>query len=120
MWITNSGYANWFFLLARTDPNKDAGKLHFSLPPPKKKGEEKNGAKNYIYLNFFLLLAGSGFTGFIVDGNTPGIKVGRKEVNIALSIQKHSHNIFFFRKTLNFFFVSPKRERERKRRKYVI
>jgi len=26
MWITNSGYANWFFVLAKTDPNAKAGK----------------------------------------------------------------------------------------------
>ncbi|GAB6031526.1 hypothetical protein CHUAL_009295 [Chamberlinius hualienensis] len=51
MWITNSGVANWYFVLARTnqDPNAPASKS---------------------------------FTGFIVDRNTPGITVGRKELNM--------------------------------------
>jgi acyl-CoA dehydrogenase len=25
MWITGSGYANWYFVLAKTDPNASAG-----------------------------------------------------------------------------------------------
>ncbi|GAB5592665.1 hypothetical protein Unana1_07565 [Umbelopsis nana] len=49
MWITNAGYANWFFVLARTDANAPTGKA---------------------------------FTGFIVDADTPGIQVGRKEINM--------------------------------------
>lgn len=49
MWITNGGVADWYFVLAKTDPNASAGKA---------------------------------FTGFIVDANTPGITVGRKEINI--------------------------------------
>jgi len=49
MWITNGGVANWYFVLAKTDPNASAGK---------------------------------GFTGFIVDADTPGITPGRKEVNL--------------------------------------
>jgi len=49
MWITNAGHANWFFVLAKTDP--DAG-------------------------------AGSAFTGFLVDADTPGISVGKKEINM--------------------------------------
>ncbi|KAI9033815.1 acyl-CoA dehydrogenase/oxidase [Phycomyces nitens] len=49
MWITNSGYANWFFVLARTDADASTGKA---------------------------------FTGFIVDADTPGIQVGRKEINM--------------------------------------
>lgn len=49
MWITNGGVANWYFLLARTDPD---------APP------------------------GKGFTGFIVDRDSPGITVGRKEWNM--------------------------------------
>ena len=49
MWITNGGVANWFFVLAKTDPTKNAG---------------------------------SAFTGFIVDADTPGITVGRKEINM--------------------------------------
>ncbi|CAG8474342.1 9062_t:CDS:2 [Racocetra persica] len=49
MWITNGGKANWYFVLARTDPNAKPG---------------------------------SAFTGFIVDANTPGITVGRKEINM--------------------------------------
>lgn len=49
MWITNGGVADWFFVLARTDPGASTG---------------------------------SAFTGFIVDANTPGITVGRKEINL--------------------------------------
>lgn len=49
MWITNAGYANWFFLLTRTDPNASAGRA---------------------------------FTAFIVDRDTPGVTVGRKEWNM--------------------------------------
>ncbi|KAI9350839.1 acyl-CoA dehydrogenase/oxidase [Obelidium mucronatum] len=49
MWITNGGKANWYFVLAKTDPNANAGKA---------------------------------FTGFIVDGNAPGITVGKKELNM--------------------------------------
>jgi acyl-CoA dehydrogenase len=51
MWITNGGKANWFFVLARTNPD------------PK-------------------VSAGKAFTGFIVDASSPGIVVGRKEVNM--------------------------------------
>ncbi|CAE7938034.1 ACADM, partial [Symbiodinium sp. KB8] len=49
MWITNGGMANWYFVLAKTNP--DAG-------------------------------TGSAFTGFIVDRDTPGITVGKKEINM--------------------------------------
>ncbi|KAG9018935.1 hypothetical protein FRB90_008128 [Tulasnella sp. 427] len=49
MWITNSGHANWFFVLAKSDP---AAKPHSSM------------------------------TGFVVDANTPGIVVGKKEINM--------------------------------------
>ena len=48
MWITNGGVANWFFVLAKTDPK--AG--------------------------------GRGMTGFIVDGDSAGITIGRKEINM--------------------------------------
>jgi acyl-CoA dehydrogenase len=48
MWITNAGKANWFFVLAKTDPS--AGNR--------------------------------GMTGFIVDADSPGITVGRKEWNM--------------------------------------
>lgn len=48
MWITNAGKANWFFVLAKTDP--DAGHR--------------------------------GMTGFIVDADSPGITVGKKEWNM--------------------------------------
>uniref|UniRef100_A0A7S1CN11 Medium-chain specific acyl-CoA dehydrogenase, mitochondrial n=1 Tax=Bicosoecida sp. CB-2014 TaxID=1486930 RepID=A0A7S1CN11_9STRA len=51
MWITNAGLANWFFVLARTDPDPKAP-------------------------------AGKAFTGFIVDADTAGITVGRKEINM--------------------------------------
>ncbi|KAI9225552.1 MAG: acyl-CoA dehydrogenase/oxidase [Piptocephalis tieghemiana] len=50
MWITNAGYANWFFVLARTGAEGES--------------------------------AGKAFTGFIVDGDSPGITVGRKEINM--------------------------------------
>ena len=49
MWITNGGVADWFFVLAKTDPSASAGKA---------------------------------FTGFIVDADTPGITVGKKEWNM--------------------------------------
>ncbi|KDO27395.1 hypothetical protein SPRG_06982 [Saprolegnia parasitica CBS 223.65] len=49
MWITNGGFADWFFVLAKTD----------------------SGAS-----------AGSAFTGFIVDGNAPGITRSKKEINM--------------------------------------
>ncbi|KAL7748054.1 hypothetical protein RI367_006600 [Sorochytrium milnesiophthora] len=51
MWITNGGKANWYFVLARTNPDPSVS-------------------------------AGKAFTGFIVDANTPGITVGRKEINM--------------------------------------
>jgi acyl-CoA dehydrogenase len=49
MWITNGGKANWYFVLAKTDENENAGRA---------------------------------FTGFIVDANSPGITVGKKELNM--------------------------------------
>tara|TARA_R110002050_G_scaffold249947_1_gene387843 strand:+ start:578 stop:1435 length:858 start_codon:yes stop_codon:yes gene_type:complete len=49
MWITSAGVADWFFVLARSDPKEKASK---------------------------------GFTGFIVDANTPGVTVGKKELNM--------------------------------------
>eukprot|EP01147_Barroeca_monosierra_P002482 gene2482-5412_t len=49
MWITNAGHANWFFVLAKTDPEAPAGRA---------------------------------FTGFIVDGDSPGLTRGRKELNM--------------------------------------
>jgi acyl-CoA dehydrogenase len=49
MWITNGGKANWYFVLARTNPNAKTGQA---------------------------------FTGFIVDADSPGITVGRKEINM--------------------------------------
>ncbi|KAF4794956.1 Medium-chain specific acyl-CoA dehydrogenase, mitochondrial [Turdus rufiventris] len=51
MWITNGGKANWYFLLARTDPDPRAP-------------------------------ASKAFTGFIVEADTPGIQIGRKELNM--------------------------------------
>ena len=48
MWITNASVANWYFVLAYTDPAA--------------------GVK--------------GMTGFIVPRNTPGIEVGKKEINL--------------------------------------
>lgn len=49
MWITNGGVANWYFVLAKTDPDANSG---------------------------------SAFTGFIVDADSPGITIGRKEQNL--------------------------------------
>ncbi|NXB99643.1 ACADM protein, partial [Orthonyx spaldingii] len=51
MWITNGGKANWYFLLARTDPDHRAP-------------------------------ASKAFTGFIVEADSPGIQIGRKELNM--------------------------------------
>ncbi|XP_003830620.1 medium-chain specific acyl-CoA dehydrogenase, mitochondrial isoform X1 [Pan paniscus] len=51
MWITNGGKANWYFLLARSDPDPKAP-------------------------------ANKAFTGFIVEADTPGIQIGRKELNM--------------------------------------
>ncbi|CAG2115053.1 unnamed protein product, partial [Medioppia subpectinata] len=48
MWITSAGVANWYFVLARTDPN------------PKTK-------------------ASKAFTGFIVEADSEGVVIGRKE-----------------------------------------
>ena len=50
MWITNGGFANWYFVLARSGSPTDN--------------------------------AGNAFTAFIVDRNTPGITVGKKEINM--------------------------------------
>ncbi|MAS43810.1 MAG: acyl-CoA dehydrogenase [Rhodobacteraceae bacterium] len=49
MWITNFEHANWFFVLAKTDPDAKSGKA---------------------------------FSGFIVDGDSPGLTRGRKEINM--------------------------------------
>uniref|UniRef100_A0A914I5C0 Medium-chain specific acyl-CoA dehydrogenase, mitochondrial n=1 Tax=Globodera rostochiensis TaxID=31243 RepID=A0A914I5C0_GLORO len=49
MWITNGGVANWYFVLARTDPKASTG---------------------------------TAFTAFVVDGDTPGIVRGKKEINM--------------------------------------
>jgi acyl-CoA dehydrogenase len=49
MWITNAGVADWYFVVAVTDPAR---------------------------------LARGGMTGFIVERNSPGITVGRKEQNM--------------------------------------
>ncbi|KAK3932264.1 putative medium-chain specific acyl-CoA dehydrogenase, mitochondrial [Frankliniella fusca] len=51
MWITNGGVANWYFVLARTNPDPKCP-------------------------------AGKAFTGFIVDGDSPGLTPGRKEKNM--------------------------------------
>lgn len=49
MWITNGGHANWYFVLARTNPEE---RPHKAL------------------------------TGFIVDGDAPGVLRGKKEINM--------------------------------------
>lgn len=49
MWITNGGHANWYFVLAKTDPSAKAARS---------------------------------MTGFVVDADTPGIHVGKKEINM--------------------------------------
>jgi len=51
MWITNGGVANYYFVLARTNPDPKCP-------------------------------ASKAFTGFIVDGDTPGLTPGRKEKNM--------------------------------------
>merc|ERR1711973_528687 len=51
MWITNGGVANFYFVLARTNPDPKCP-------------------------------ASKAFTGFIVDGDTPGVTPGRKEINM--------------------------------------
>ncbi|GMT32175.1 hypothetical protein PFISCL1PPCAC_23472, partial [Pristionchus fissidentatus] len=51
MWITNGGVADWYFVLARSDPD------------PK-------------------VSAGKAFTAFAVEANTPGIHIGKKEINL--------------------------------------
>ncbi|CAJ0609752.1 unnamed protein product [Cylicocyclus nassatus] len=51
MWITNAGHANWFFVLARSNPDPKAP-------------------------------AGGAFTAFAVEGDTPGIIRGKKEINL--------------------------------------
>merc|ERR1711890_7569 len=51
MWITNGGVANFYFVLARTNPDPKCS-------------------------------AGKAFTGFIVEGDTPGVTPGRKEINM--------------------------------------
>ncbi len=48
MWITNGSVANWYFVLAYTDPEKQH----------------------------------AGMSGFVVPADTPGITVGKKEVNL--------------------------------------
>jgi len=51
MWITNCGYANWYFVFTRSDPDPKCP-------------------------------AGKAFTAFVVDADSPGITVGRKEWNM--------------------------------------
>lgn len=51
MWITGAGVANWYFVLARTNPDP-------KCPPAK------------------------AFTGFVVERDSPGVTVGRKEINM--------------------------------------
>merc|ERR1712012_1129422 len=51
MWITNGGVADFYFVLARTNPDPKCP-------------------------------ASKAFTGFIVDGDTPGVTPGRKELNM--------------------------------------
>uniref|UniRef100_A0A7E4W299 Acyl-CoA dehydrogenase NM domain-like protein n=1 Tax=Panagrellus redivivus TaxID=6233 RepID=A0A7E4W299_PANRE len=51
MWISNGGFATFFFVLARTNPNPKAP-------------------------------TGKAFTAFVVDGDTPGIVRGKKEINV--------------------------------------
>ncbi len=49
MWITNAGVADWYFVVAVTDPGK---------------------------------LARGGMTAFVVERNSPGVHVGKKEYNM--------------------------------------
>lgn len=48
MWITGAGHANWFFVLAKTDPTSSH----------------------------------KGMSGFIVEANSPGLTIGKKENNM--------------------------------------
>jgi acyl-CoA dehydrogenase len=48
MWITGAGHANWFFVLAKSDPTN----------------------------------AHKGMSGFIVEANSPGVTIGKKENNM--------------------------------------
>ena len=59
MWITGGGIANWYFVLARTNPDPKAP-------------------------------TGKAFTGFIVDGDTPGIIRGRKVILDSRQIEVES------------------------------
>jgi acyl-CoA dehydrogenase len=54
MWITNAGHANWYFVLARTNPDPKCP-------------------------------AGKAFTGFIVDGDSPGLTRGRKVIIVIIA-----------------------------------
>ncbi|XP_069701103.1 medium-chain specific acyl-CoA dehydrogenase, mitochondrial-like isoform X2 [Periplaneta americana] len=51
MWITGGGVANWYFLLARTNPDPKCP-------------------------------ANKAFTAFVIERDTPGVKPGRKEINM--------------------------------------
>jgi acyl-CoA dehydrogenase len=66
MWITNGGYANWYFVLARTN-------LDPACPPHK------------------------ALTGFIVEGDTPGVTPGRKvQLKASLPIDVNNSISYFF------------------------
>lgn len=54
-WITNGGKANWYFVLAKTDLSSSSS------------GKTK---------------AHKSMSGFIVDADTPGISIGKKEINM--------------------------------------
>jgi acyl-CoA dehydrogenase len=58
MWITNAGHANWFFVLARTDATASTGKAF----------------TGFIVVCFLFLL--------LKDGDSPGITLGKKELNM--------------------------------------
>lgn len=62
MWITGAGHANWFFVLARTE--------YYLLITLDTHNDSKNAK------------ASKAFTGFIVDGDSAGLSLGKKEDNM--------------------------------------
>ena len=62
-WITNAKYADWYFVLAKTDPDLKAKPTN-------------------------------AFTAFILDKNTPGVVVGKKEENLGQKCSD-TRSIFF-------------------------
>jgi len=96
MWITNGGVANWYFVLAKTDASAKTGALHAhalhpcpprthatSMPlgpaPPQAQRTRAAALHSLAPKPRPKPPSGAAFTGFIVDADSPGIVVGRKE-----------------------------------------